>query len=387
MEMNVSDWVRYVGVEDTNIDLFEGQYPVPEGISYNSYLIKDNKTCLMDTADRRVTDRWLFHLDAALGGRKLDYLVVSHMEPDHTGSIAALAQRHPEATLVGNAKTMIMFDQFFCGCFTGQRLEVKEGDTLSLGKHTLRFVMAPMVHWPEVMMSLEQSEGVLFSADAFGRFGPLDSANDWSAEARRYYFNIVGKYGAQVQTVLRKLGACGLNAICPLHGPVLQGDLAGVLSKYIVWSSYEPEENGVYIACASIYGHTMAAAKELQQMLLQRGQKAMLVDLNRTDVSYALDGCFGNRKVVFAAPSYDAGVFPCMEELLSHLKAKNFQKRTIGLIENGTWAPSAGRTMTEALSQMKEIKILEPLVSVRSALNDQSRNALHQLADALCTAE
>ena len=382
---SVTDSIRYVGVKDLDLDLFESQYPVPDGVTYNSYVILDDKVAVMDTVDKRGSDQWFANVREALGGRSVDYLVVSHMEPDHGANIARLAKLYPEAVLVGNAKTFPMIKQFFDLDVEGRTLLVKEGDTLALGKHTLQFFMAPMVHWPEVMMSYEQTEKVLFSADGFGTFG-ADSGlgQEWSEEAARYYLNIVGKYGVQVQAVLKKAAGLDIRMICPLHGPVLKEDLGFYLEQYQIWSSYEPEERGVLIACASIHGNTASAAMELAQMLKDSGETQVeVVDLTRTDVSYAERKAFYYDRVVAASATYDGGLFPAMESFLEHLRAKNYQKRTVGLVENGTWAPLAAKTMRTMFEGMKQIRVVEPAVTIRSCLKEDSRKVMGELADKL----
>ncbi len=388
-DVKISDSVIYIGADDRDIDLFESQYKVPNGISYNSYLIVDEKIAVMDTADNRVSDIWFGKLEKALGGRNPDYLIVQHMEPDHSGNIQKLAEKYPEMKLVGNAKTFAMMKQFFTINGLDERcVTVKEGDTLSLGSHTLQFIMAPMVHWPEVMVTYEQSEKLLFSADGFGKFGALDEAEDWSCEARRYYFNIVGKYGAQVQALLKKAAALDINMILPLHGPVLKENLGYYIDKYNVWSSYEPEDKGVLIAYASIHGHTAAAAEKLAQLLNDRGaEKVVVSDLSRTDMSEVIEDAFRYDRMVIMAASYDGGVFPVMEDFLLHLKSKLYQNRKIGIVENGSWGPTAGRVMKSYAEGYKNVTIAEPVVTIRSALNDTSENALAQLADAMTARE
>lgn len=384
MTSKIADAVYYIGVDDKTIDLFESQYMVPNGISYNSYIIMDEQIAVMDTVDARGTETWLQNLTEVLDGRRPDYLVVSHMEPDHAGSMQLLAARYPDMKIVGNAKTFTMMAQFFDFSFDGRSVVVGEGDTLSLGHHTLQFIMAPMVHWPEVMMSYEQSERLLFSADGFGKFGALDAEEDWLCEARRYYFNIVGKYGRQVQAVLKKAAALEIAAICPLHGPILTENLAYYIEKYRIWSSYEPEDDGVLIACASIHGNTMAAAKRLAALLEERGAKKVVVtDLARDDMAEAVEDAFRYDKLVLAAASYNADVFPCMETFLLHLKGKNYQKRRVALLENGSWAPSAAKCMRELLSSMQEVTVCEPTVTIRSAMKADDLPAMERLADAL----
>ena len=384
----ISEAILGVGVDDTTIDLFESQYPVPTGVSYNSYVILDEKTTILDTVDARATEPWLENLAEALGGRKPAYLVVSHMEPDHGANVAKLAALYPEMQVVGNAKTFQYMEQFFGADAIApeRRVVVKDGESLSLGAHTLTFVFAPMVHWPEVMVSYESSEKVLFSADGFGRFGAVakfDENADWASEARRYYLNIVGKYGPQVQALLKKAAALDIATICPLHGPVLQGDLTPYLHLYNTWSSYQPETRGVFIAYASIYGNTKTAALLLAEELKSRGVTVEIADLSRTDLAQAVAKAFQYSQMVCAAPSYDGGVFPVMADFLHHLKSKSYQNRTVALIENGSWAPSAARTMTAQLEEMKAITLLSGTVTVRAALKDADRTALAALADAL----
>ena len=380
-DVTITDSILYVGVDDKTIDLFESQYQVPNGISYNSYVIIDEKVAVMDTVDGRATAEWLDNLEKALDGRTVDYLVVSHMEPDHAGNIKNLLDRYPDMQLVGNAKTFAMIPQFFDVDITERSVAVKEGDTLCLGKHTLQFFMAPMVHWPEVMVAYEQSEKILFSADGFGKFGALDTDEPWTCEARRYYFNIVGKYGAQVQALLKKAATLDIQMICPLHGPILKEDLGYYIGKYDIWSKYEPEDEGVFIAYASIHGNTAKAAKKLAEMLEEKGAKrVVLADLARDDMAEAVEDAFRHDKLVLASATYDGGLFPCMEDFLSHLKAKNYQKRTVALIENGTWAPMAAKKMREYLEAMKEITICEPVVTIKSTMKEDTLKAMEELA-------
>ena len=383
-DTKITDSILYVGVDDKDLDLFESQYVVPNGVSYNSYVILDEKVTLMDTVDQRATKEWLENLDAVLEGRTIDYLVVSHMEPDHAANAKTLIDKFPNMKIVGNAKTFAMMSQFFDVDLTGRSVVVKEGDTLNLGAHTLQFIMAPMVHWPEVMVTYEQSEKILFSADGFGKFGALDVEESWACEARRYYFNIVGKYGAQVQALLKKAATLDIKMICPLHGPILKENLAFYIDKYNTWSSYEPEDEGVFVAYASIHGNTAEAAKEFVEMLRKNGaEKVVIADLSREDMAEAVEDAFRYSKLVVAAASYDAGVFPCMEDFLHHLKAKNYQKRTVGIIENGSWAPSAAKQMIAILEGMKNITICEPVVTIKSTLNETSRKAMEELAKEL----
>lgn len=385
----ISDSILGVGVDDTTLDLFESQYPVPTGVSYNSYVIQDEKVAVMDTVDARATDEWLQNLTEALAGRTPDYLVVSHMEPDHGANIARLAALYPTMKVVGNAKTFQFMDQFFGpdAVASERRVLVKEGDTLCLGSHTLTFVFAPMVHWPEVMVTYESSEKVLFSADGFGRFGAVasyDEHTDWAGEARRYYLNIVGKYGPQVQALLKKAAALDIQTICPLHGPVLDKDLGKYIGYYDLWSSYRPEQpEKIFVACASIHGNTLAAAHTMAEKLRAKGAEVVEMDLARVDVSYAVTEAFCCGKLVLACATYDGFLFPPMETLLTHLKTKNFQSRTVGLIENGTWAPMAAKLMRAALDGMKNITVCDTVVSIRSAANAAAEAQMDSLASEL----
>jgi len=390
-KVTISDAVRYIGCDDHEIDLFESQYRVPNGVSYNSYLIVDEKIALMDTVDARATEEWFGNLEQELelasrqrvGECQPDYLVVSHLEPDHAANIQKICEKYPGLQLVGSAKTFAMLPQFFDMDFSGRMIEVKEGDTLHLGGHTLHFYMAPMVHWPEVMVTYESTEKILFSADGFGKFGALDMQENWDCEARRYYMNIVGKYGAPVQALLKKASALDIQTICPLHGPVLKDNLAHYLEKYDIWSSYRPEEEGVTIAYASIHGNTAAAARELAALLEEKGQKVSLFDLARDDMAEAIEDAFRYDRLVLAAATYDGGLFPCMEDFLYHLKLKNYQKRTVGILENGSWAPMAGKLMREYAESYKDCAVAEPVVTVKSLLNDASRAQLCLLAETL----
>ncbi|HIX58319.1 MAG TPA: FprA family A-type flavoprotein [Candidatus Blautia gallistercoris] len=380
----ISDSIKYVGVDDTTIDLFESQYLVPNGVSYNSYVILDEKTAIMDTVDKRGTEGWLQNLTAVLGDRKPDYLVVSHMEPDHAGNIQRLMEQYPDMQVVSTAKAIAMMPQFFTNDFTGKTIAVKEGDTLELGTHTLHFVMAPMVHWPEVMVSYESSEKVLFSADGFGTFGALEKGEEWIAEARRYFINIVGKYGAQVQALLKKATTLDIAMICPLHGPVLKENLGYYLEKYNTWSSYQPEDDGVVVACASIHGNTMAAGRKLAEILKEKGAKEVVFfDLSRSDMAEVVENAYRYDKLVVACPTYDASIFPVMEDFLYHLKIKNFQNRKVAIMENGSWAPMAGKLMREAFSSMKNITLCENQVTIRSSMKDETVAAMEQMAEEL----
>ena len=384
--MNISESVKYIGVDDTTIDLFESQYVVPEGVSYNSYVILDEKIAIMDTVDKRGMKEWEDNLLKTLDGKKANYVIVQHMEPDHAGSLARLLELFPDITVVGNAKTFVMINQFFENINIKDSLTVKEGDTLNLGSHTLTFVMAPMIHWPEVMVTYESSEKILFSADGFGKFGALSLTEneDWACEARRYYFNIVGKYGAPVQTLLKKASALDIKTICPLHGPVLSDNLGYYLDLYNTWSSYQPESKGIFIAYASIHGNTAVAANRFADILRDKGvEKVVVTDLSRCDIAEAVEDAFRYDRMVLAAASYDAGVFPIMQDFLHHLQSKAYQNRTIGLIENGSWAPTAAKTMRSILDTMKNITIVEPVVTIKSALKENDIPALEELADAL----
>lgn len=386
MKVTISDAVRYIGVDDKTIDLFESQYAVPEGVSYNSYLILDEKVALMDTVDKRGMEEWEKNLIAELAGRKIDYLIISHLEPDHAGSIGRVLELFPDVTLVGNAKTFNMLPQFFEVELEGHSLTVAEGDSLSLGVHTLNFYMAPMVHWPEVMVTYESSEKILFSADGFGKFGALDAEDDedWACEARRYYFNIVGKYGAPVQTLLKKTAALDIRMICPLHGPVLTEDLGHYIGLYDTWSSYKPEDEGVLVAYASIHGNTAKAAEKFAELLRARGvEKVVVSDLAREDMSEVIEDAFRYDRMVVVGASYDGGVFPCMQDFLYHLQSKAYQNRTVGIIENGSWGPTAGRAMKSILETFKNVTIVEPMVTIKSKMKETDLPAFEALADAI----
>ncbi len=383
-DVTITDSILYVGVDDKTLDLFESQYIIPNGVSYNSYVILDEKVTVMDTVDARATESWLSNLDAALAGRDVDYLVVSHMEPDHASNIKNIMDKYPNLKVVGNAKTFAMIPQFFDVDISDRTVAVKEGDTLCLGKHTLQFFMAPMVHWPEVMVTYEQTEKILFSADGFGKFGALDADEAWTCEARRYYFNIVGKYGAQVQALLKKAATLDIQMICPLHGPILKEDLGYYIGKYDIWSKYEPEDEGVFIAYASIHGNTAKAAKKLAEMLEEKGAKRVAIaDLSRDDMAEAVEDAFRHSKLVVASSTYDGGLFPCMEDFLAHLKAKNYQKRTVAMMENGSWAPVAAKKMREYFEGMKEITLCEPVVTIKSTMKDDTLKVMEELAEKL----
>lgn len=380
----ISENIRYIGANDRELDLFEGQYVVPNGMAYNSYLILDEKIVVMDTIDIHKTGEWLENMERELDGRTPDYLIVSHMEPDHAASIQILADKYPKLTVVGNVKTFTLIGQFFHMDLKERTLTVKEGDTLSLGAHTLQFIMAPMIHWPEVMVTYEQSEKVLFAADAFGKFGTLDTEDEWVCEARRYYFNIVGKYGVQVQGLLKKAAALDIQTICSLHGPILKENLDYYIGKYNIWSSYEPEDKGVLIAYASIYGNTKAAALKLAELLKDAGvEKVAVADLAREDMAEVLEDAFRYDRLVLAASTYDGAVFPCMADFLHHLKAKNYQKRTVGLMENGSWAPASGKQMKACLEEMKNITLVEPVVSIKSTMSEENLKQMQKLVKAL----
>lgn len=383
-DVRISDDILYIGVDDGDLDLFESQYEVPNGVSYNSYLIIDDKIAVMDTADTKVSEKWLSNLEKALGGRKPDYLVISHLEPDHAGNIRAAAEKYPEMKLVLNSKSAAMIVQFFEIDIEKRGIIVKKGEELNLGRHTLKFIMAPMVHWPEVMVEYEKTEKILFSADGFGKFGTLDTDEEWDCEARRYYFNIVGKYGAQVQALLKKAAALDIKMICPLHGPILKENLGHYIERYSVWSSYEPEEEGVFVAYASIHGNTAAAALKMAEILKAKGAKKIeVMDLAREDMAEAVENAFRYSSMILAAASYDAGVFPCMEDFLHHLKSKNYQNRKIGIIENGSWAPSAAKTIRGILDGMKNIRIAEPAVTIKSVMKDADIPKMEELAEAV----
>ena len=385
----ISDAVKYIGADDKDLDLFESQYIVPNGVSYNSYVILDEKIAVMDTIDTRKTDEWKENLERVLDGRTPDYLVVSHLEPDHAGSIKEFADKYPEAKIVASAKAIAMLPQFFeIADLADRAVAVKEGEELSLGSHTLQFFMAPMVHWPEVMVEYEKSEKILFSADGFGKFGALDADEDWACEARRYYFNIVGKYGAQVQALLKKAAALDIKMILPLHGPILKEDLGYYLGLYNTWSSYQPESKGVFVAYASIHGNTAKAAEKLGEMLKEKGaEKVFISDLSRSDMAENIEDAFRYDRIVLMASSYDGGVFPVMEDFLMHLKSKNYQNRKIGLVENGSWAPTAARVMKGYVENFKNITIAEPVVTIRSTLNEASEKALGELAEVMAKGE
>lgn len=381
--MFVTDDIRYAGVDDTTLDLFESQYPVPYGVSYNSYVILDEKTAIMDTVDARATEEWLKNISEILGDREPDYLVISHLEPDHAANIGRLAEMYPKMQLVGNAKTFSMLPQFFEMDLTDRTVVVKEGDELSLGSHTLKFFLAPMVHWPEVMVIYDEKDKVLFSADGFGTFGAISENLPWIQEARRYYINIVGKYGPSVQMLVKKAAGLDIAMICPLHGPVLKDDLSFYLDKYNTWSSYTPEDQGVVVAYASMHGNTKEAAVYIAEQLRAAGEKVIVFDLSRDDVSYAVEAAFRLDRMVLAAPTYDGGLFPCVEDFLNHLKAKNFQNRRIALVENGSWGPMAAKKMREILDTMKNLTICDTTVTIRSAMKEADKETIAKMLEEL----
>lgn len=386
MENNkITDELIYIGVDDNKTKLFEGQYLIPNGISYNSYLIKSDKNIIMDTVDKVATDEWYKNIEENLHGEKVDYLIVSHMEPDHAFNIETLANKYPNMKIIGNQMTFKFMSQFFnIDNFDQRKIIVNEGETLTLGKSIFEFIMAPMIHWPEVMMTYYENEKILFTADAFGKFGALDHKEDWLCEARRYYFNIVGKYGIQVQNLFKKLNNIEIKTICPLHGPILKENIAYYIDKYNTWSSYTPEDEGILIAYASIHGNTANVAKELAAILTKKGVKnVVLRDLVNDDMSEAVEDAFRYDKMVLAASSYNAEVFPPMEHFLNHLKGKNFQKRKIGIIENGTWAPSAAKSMLDIINKMKDINLCNNIITIKSTLKESDLQLLDNMANEL----
>ena len=383
MNVKISDSIKYIGVDDKDIDLFESQYIVPNGVSYNSYLIIDEKIAIMDTVDKRKTDEWISNLETALDGKTPDYLVISHLEHDHASNILLIFEKYPQIKLVGNPKTFNMLPQFFNKIdLTDRIVTVNEGDTLDLGQHKLTFAMAPMVHWPEVMVAYESTEKILFSADGFGKFGALDTEEDWACEARRYYFNIVGKYGAQVQALLKKAATMDIKTICPLHGPILTENLSYYINLYDIWSKYEPETDGVFIAYASIHGNTEKAALKLYDILKEKtDMKISIADLSRTDLAEDIEDAFRYSRMVVAAPTYDGGVFPIMNDFLHHLNIKAYKNRKVAIIENGSWAPMAGKVMRGYFENMKNIEIVPTSVKIRSVMTEENEKELEQLAD------
>lgn len=384
-DMTISKDIIHIGASDKNIKIFESQYVLENGMSYNSYLIKDEKNVVLDTIDEKLTDVWLTNLEKALDGEKPDYLIVSHMEPDHAYNIGELAKRYPEMKIVGNQLTFNMLANFFKEMdFSNRKFVVMEGDVLDIGKHKLQFFMAPMVHWPEVMVTYEQTEKILFSADGFGKFGALDVDEEWDCEARRYYFGIVGKYGMQVQSLLKKAETLDIQMICPLHGPILKENLGYYIDKYNTWSSYKPEEEGIYIACSSIYGNTLKTAQKLAEILKEKGaKKVVLADLTKEDWAEAIEDAFRYSHLVVASSSYNAGLFPPMKHFLDHLKERNYQNRTVGIIENGSWAPSAGKCMKGTLEEMKNINIIEPIITIKSTMSEENIVQMGEMANVL----
>lgn len=384
----VAPGIKYIGVDDLDIDLFEGQYDVPEGMSYNSYVILDDKIAVMDTADARKEKEWMANLEAALAGKSPDYIIVQHFEPDHSGCVKTVLDKYPGAVAVCSQKAVPMFGRFFDVDFGNRLKVVKEGEVLQLGEHALQFFMAPMVHWPEVMVTYEQATKTLFTADGFGKFGALckedENEEGWACEARRYYFNIVGKYGAMVQKLLAKASILDIQTICPLHGPVLNDDIGQYLSLYDTWSKYEAETKGVFVAYCSIYGNTAKAALMLADMLREKGVKVSVADIARDDLHEAVEDAFRYDRMVLCAPTYDGGIMPIMEDFINHLRIKTYQNRKVGFVENGTWAPMAGKKMMEEMGAMKNITIIEPLVTVESAVKAKTIENLKLLADALC---
>ena len=376
---DVTDTVKYIGVDDKEMDLFENQYILKNGISYNSYLIMDEKIVVMDTVDKRKTDEWLHNLEEALNGRKPDYLVISHLEPDHSGSIGNILKKYPDMKIISNEKVFSMLPQFIDDNIEERKVVVKEGDCINTGKHNLTFVMAPMVHWPEVMMTYDKTDKILFSADAFGKFGTLDTKEEWIDEARRYFLNIVGKYGMQVQNVLKKASSLEINIICSLHGPILKENLEYYINLYDIWSKYEYEEEGTLIVCGSLHGNTLEIAQKLEKDLKDKGENVTLIDISRTPIPDVIPLAFKYSKMVIACSTYNMNMFPAMDSFLRLLKEKNFQKRKIGIIENGSWAPNSAKCIKEILSQVKEIEIIEPIVTVKTRLDEESSDKLKQL--------
>ena len=383
-EKNITSTIKYIGVNDYDLDLFEGQYIVENGMAYNSYLIMDKHITIMDSVDKRKSEEWLKNIKDILKDKKPEYFVISHLEPDHSSSIGLLLNNYPDIKIVSNAKVFSLLPQFFdIPNLDVLKYEVKEGDILDLGECKLRFIMAPMVHWPEVMMCYEEKNKILFSADAFGKFGTLDTDEEWDCEARRYYFNIVGKYGLQVQNLFKKISNLEIKIICPLHGPILNDNLNHYLNKYNIWSKYDVESDGVFIACASIHGNTLEACKELKNILEKKGIKTVLSDLTRTDFAENIEDCFKYGHIVFASSTYNMEIFPPMRNLLLNLKSKNYQNRTVALIENGTWAPNAIKCMKEIINEMKNINIIDQTITIKSKLSEENRKELELLAEKL----
>ncbi len=382
-DIEITNSIKYIGASDESEKLFESQYSIPNGMAYNSYIIKDEKNVILDTVDKNVTDEWINNIERELEGKKPDYLIISHLEPDHSYNIGLLVNKYPEMKIVGNATTFRMLPNFFDNInIDDRKVEVKDKDTLNIGKHTLQFFMAPMVHWPEVMLTFEQLEGVLFSADAFGKFGKMDSSDEWVEEARRYYFGIVGKYGMQVQNILNKVSSLQIKMICPLHGPILKENLEYYINKYDVWSKYIPEKKGIFIAYASIYGNTKKVAEELFNILKEKNiENVAICDLVKDDMAKAISDAFSYDKMIIAASSYNAGVFPPMAHFLNAIKDRNYQNRTIGIVENGSWAPSAGKSMKAIVSEMKQINLIEPIVTINSTMKEENISELKNLVE------
>ena len=384
-DIEITNSIKYIGASDESEKLFESQYSIPNGMAYNSYIIKDEKTVILDTVDKTVTDEWINNIERELEGKKPDYLIISHLEPDHSYNIGLLVNKYPEMKIVGNATTFRMLPNFFDNINIGdKKVEVKDKDTLNIGKHTLQFFMAPMVHWPEVMLTFEQLEGLLFSADAFGKFGKMDSSDEWVEEARRYYFGIVGKYGMQVQNILNKVSSLQIKMICPLHGPILKENLEYYINKYDVWSKYIPEKKGIFIAYASIYGNTKKVAEELFNILKEKNiENVAICDLVKDDMAKAISDAFSYDKMIIAASSYNAGVFPPMAHFLNAIKDRNYQNRTIGIVENGSWTPSAGKSMKAIVSEMKQINLIEPIVTINSTMKEANITELKNLVESM----
>ena len=382
-DIEITNSIKYIGASDESEKLFESQYSIPNGMAYNSYIIKDEKTVILDTVDKTVTDEWINNIERELEGKKPDYLIISHLEPDHSYNIGLLANKYPEMKIVGNATTFRMLPNFFDNInIDDRKVEVKDKDTLNIGKHTLQFFMAPMVHWPEVMLTFEQLEGLLFSADAFGKFGKMDSSDEWVEEARRYYFGIVGKYGMQVQNILNKLSSLEIKMICPLHGPILKENLEYYINKYDIWSKYIPEKKGIFIAYASIYGNTKKVAEELLNIVKEKNiENVAICDLVKDDMAKAVSDAFSYDKMIIAASSYNAGVFPPMAHFLNAIKDRNYQNRTIGIVENGSWAPSAGKSMKAIVSEMKQINLIEPIVTINSTMKEENISEVKNLVE------
>lgn len=380
---DITEEIKYIGVDDKELELFENQYILSDGMSYNSYLIKDDKTVIMDTVDKRKTNEWLNNLEISLDGRNPDYLVISHLEPDHSGSIGKLLAKYPEMKIISNEKVFNMFPQFVDSDIENKKVVVKEGDTINLGKHILQFIMAPMVHWPEVMLTYEKTEKILFSADAFGKFGSLDTEEPWIDEARRYFINIVGKYGMQVQNLLKKASNLEINTICPLHGPILKDNLSYYINLYDKWSKYESEEDGIIIVCGSLHGNTYEAAKEFEKDLKEKGNNVKLIDVAKVAASDIVPEAFKYSKLCIACVTYNMNIFPAMDSFIHLLKEKNYQNRKVGIIENGSWAPNAAKIIKEAFSTMKNIEILEPVVTIKTRLNEETRVDMKKLEEAI----